>query len=127
MESITLTDAVLKASTSSGNGCAIAPESPQNNRLPMLSFRDAAIPKAGRNHYSIHKQVVPQLWNAHTATGRQVLTPTIVDLAAAAFRLLSACLRSRAFSGQPPRPLARRPNRFSLSRKTTLTTGPQRW
>jgi hypothetical protein len=57
----------------SDNGCAIAPESQQTNGLPILSFRDAAIPNAERNHYSIHEQVAPQLWNAHTVTGRRAL------------------------------------------------------
>ena len=56
---ITLTDGALSAKTSSGTGCAELQSPPQNNGLPMLSFRDAAIPNAGRNHYSIRKQVLP--------------------------------------------------------------------
>jgi len=50
--------------------------------LPMLSFRDAAIPNAERNHWSTHEQDSLELWNAHTATGRQAFNPRIVDLVA---------------------------------------------
>jgi hypothetical protein len=66
---ISLIDGFCVQTPVSGNGCAITPECQQNNGLRMLSFRDAAISNAERNHYSIHEQVSPQLWNAHTATG----------------------------------------------------------
>ena len=59
MESITLTERRSESKYQFRQLPCRSSRAPQNNRLPMLSFRDAAIPNAGRNHYSIHKQVLP--------------------------------------------------------------------
>jgi hypothetical protein len=48
----------------------------------VLSFRDAAIRSAERNHLINRDQASPPLWSADTATAKQALTRRLANLAA---------------------------------------------